>query len=214
MAGIGRWVAALIGLQMIRGSRKTAAQAKDDRARILRDDPGATRGEIARRLFRLSLARQYAWTDPETGRRSIGWRLWLLIWLLPGLMALGAAFLAAEALLDSHDLRWTEGEVVQVYSWPGETFMDRDKTNHSPVIRFTLPDGTERRLTPGMSHPDWNHPPGTVLRIGHRPDPQKVWLPGFHNWAAAAVVAGLSLALALPAGLAHLRARRWLRGGA
>lgn len=169
--------------------------------------------------MRLSLADRrlgayyFVRTLPD-GRRQVGWRLWVLIWILPGL------FLAAAALMFAHE-GWrhvasvpTTGEVVQVYDWPGGTIFDRGVTNYGPVFRYSWSDGSATEATSGLSHPSFNFPIGSVHEIRYFPDAKRnVVLPGLHNWMAPSIILGLGAVTLIPALWATARLRRWQREG-
>ena len=146
----------------------------------------------------------------EVGGRIVSWRVWLLIWLVPGLFGLAAVMLAGETAWRIQQTVPGQGAVVRVYDWPGETIFDRGQTNYGPVFRYEFKPGEMTEASVGMSHPDWNFPIGEVHDI--RFDPRRktnVILSGPHNWAVAMVIGVIALVTAVPAIWAHRRARRW-----
>jgi hypothetical protein len=158
--------------------------------------------------------RTILWGEAPDGRREVLPRVWLLVWLVPGLFALAALLLVIEATWLRLATVPGEGEVVQVYAWPGETIFDRGTTNYAPVFIYEATGRTLRAST-NMSHPDWNFAPGSRHAIRHFPDGRgDVMLPGPHNWSVAGVIALIGAATALPALLAHRALRRWQARGA
>ncbi len=154
----------------------------------------------------------FLWRDGPGGR-AVSWRVWVLICLLPGVMAAGALFLVFEQLWKQAVSVPAVGVVDHVYSWPGETLFDRGQTLYSPRMRYTEPDGQTRAATVGLAHPGFDFALGSEHAIRIFPGRDRdAMLPGLHNWMAAIVVGLLAAVLALPALWAHLRLRKWLAG--
>lgn len=149
----------------------------------------------------------------ETGERIVSWRVWLLIWLVPGLFALAALGLLGEAGYRQLSTVPGEGEVVRVYQWPGETVFDRGTVNYAPVFRYAFKPGEMTEASTGLSHPGWNFAVGSRHAIRYNPNRKgDVMLPGAHNWAVAGVIGLIALVTALPAWWGHTRVRRWQLG--
>lgn len=147
------------------------------------------------------------------GARVVSWRVWLFLWLLPGLLALGALAMLAETGWRYAQTVPGEGEVVHVYAWQGETALDRDRTNYAPVFLYDDGTGREVRASTYMASPEWNFPLGSHHAI--RFDPRgklDVMLPGASNFAVPGIIAALALLFAIPAAWLHARVRRWQRG--
>jgi len=150
-------------------------------------------------------------TTPE-GRRLVSWRMWVLVWVTPGVFALAALWLAAEAGWTRLTFVPGEGEVVRVHARDGRTLFDRGRVNHAPVFRYVWSDGQATDASVGMSHPDWSFAVGSRHAILYNPRRKAdVVLPGPHNWAVAGVLAALA---ALPALWASRAFRRWRAGAA
>ncbi|MDQ2092645.1 hypothetical protein [Rhodalgimonas zhirmunskyi] len=150
----------------------------------------------------------------KDGVRVVSWRVWLFLWLLPGLLALGALAMLAETGWRYAQTVPGEGEVVHVYAWEGETLFDRGRMIYAPVFLYN--DGTGRavRASTYMAAPDWNFPLGSRHAIRFDPRGQlDAMLPGASNFAVPGIIAALALLFALPALLLHVRVRRWQRGG-
>lgn len=160
-------------------------------------------------------SRPFLYEVTAAGERIVSWRVWLFIWLVPGVFALAVAYLSAEALWRFYGTIPGQGEVVRVYAWPGETVFDRDKTNYSPVFRYEFAPGDMTEASTGMSNPKWNFEVGSTHEILFKKNYKtNVTLPGAHNWAAAWVIAVITLIFTMPAIWAHRRVRRWQRQGA
>lgn len=159
-------------------------------------------------------SRPFLFEETGSGRRIVSWRVWLLIWLVPGMFALAAAGLAGWTGLRYLSTVPGEGEVVRVYSWPGETIFERGVTNYGPVFRYEFAPDEETEASTGMSSPAWNFEIGSRHAI--RFDPRvkgNVMLAGWHNWFLAGMVALVAAMTALPAWWGHRRVRRWLHHG-
>jgi hypothetical protein len=148
------------------------------------------------------------------GRRQVSWRVWVLIWVTPVLFGLATLLLVAEATYKLSATVPGEGEVVRVYSWPGETWFDRRQMNYSPVFRYEWTDGTMTEASSGASHLDWNFGIGERHAIRYFPGSRRdVVLPGPHNWFVAKVIGLIGGVLVLPAALASRSVRRWQSRG-
>ncbi len=200
----GRIVAAVIGWMMGR----EAASGRAHLDRILADEPDLGVFGRVRRL----VAAQYIHTAAD-GTRHVGWRTWLLLWLLPAGFALGATVSFVGEAWRQQAGQLVEAEVVQVYRWEGTGPFDRGQAQYTPVLRFTDATGQERLLTPAMRHPGWNFPIGSRLMVRHVPGDGHVTVPGTAGYGVAAVVGLIALAFAAIALPLHLRLRRWQRGG-
>ena len=159
-------------------------------------------------------SRPFLTEETAEGVRLASWRVWFFIWLVP------VAFAAAAVILGmATGLRYLatvpgEGEVVRVYSQAGETVFDRGVTNYAPVFRYEFAPGEETEASAGMAAPGWNFEIGSRHAIRFDPKVKgDVMLPGRHNWVVAWIMALIAAVLALPALWAHLRVRRWQRGG-
>ncbi len=150
----------------------------------------------------------------DDGTRQIGWRLWVLIWVLPTLfLAAATLMLVYEGYRHATSVP-TKGEVVRVYEWEGDTVFDRGVTNYGPVFRYTWTDGTETEATSGLSHPDFNFAIGSSHDIRYFADAKRnVVLPGMHNWMAPLIILGIGVVTALPALWGTARLKRWQRKG-
>ena len=157
----------------------------------------------------------YLWRTLDDGRRQVSWRTWLLIWIAPGLFLLAAAGMLGLAAYGAVASVPGKGEVVRVYSWPGETMFDRGQTNYSPVFRYIWSDGAHTEASTGMSHPNWNFAIGSQHDIRYFPSRKaNVILPGPHNAAAGWIILLIGVVCSVPALAANWAVRRWLRGGA
>lgn len=135
------------------------------------------------------------------------WRFKVAIFALPVLFAGAALLFAAESAWFLLHAEKAEGEVVRVYEWDGETFLDGDKV-YGPVFRYRWSDGKETEASLAMSHKDWNFPIESKQMILYDPaEKTNLRLPGFFfNWGIPAVLSGLALITFLPA----LLLWRWL----
>ncbi|UYV39302.1 hypothetical protein N4R57_10010 [Rhodobacteraceae bacterium D3-12] len=159
-------------------------------------------------------SRPFLFEETAAGERIVSWRVWLLVWLLPGVFALGTVAMVGEAGWRLQGTVVGQGEVVRVYTFEGETVFDRGVLNYSPVFRYEFAPGEMIEASTGMSHPDWNYEIGSVHEIYYKPSYKtNVSLPGAHNWAVAWVIGGITAVLLLPALWLHRRVRRWQRGG-
>ncbi|MDU8926828.1 hypothetical protein RXV86_05490 [Alisedimentitalea sp. MJ-SS2] len=149
----------------------------------------------------------------KSGNRVVSWRVWLLIWIVPGLFVLAALGLLAEAGYRQLSTVPGTGEVVRVYEWEGETPFDKGRMNYGPVFRYEFQPGEMTEASTGKSHPGWNFEIGTRMPIRYTPNRKvNVMLPGGHNWAVPGVIGLFALMMALPAWWGHRRVRRWQRG--
>ena len=148
------------------------------------------------------------------GRRQIGWRTWVLIWVAPVLFVAASLMMFAWEGYRHLATTPTTGEVVQVYEWEGTSPFDRGVALYGPVFRYTWVDGQPTEATSGMSHPDFNFPIGSVHEIRYFPDAKRnVVLPGIHNWMAPAIILGIGAVLLIPALWGTFRLKRWQRKG-
>jgi hypothetical protein len=163
-------------------------------------------------VFRWLFPKRVGFTTTDVqGRRRFTWRIWVLIWLFPGVFAAGALAMAYE---DWRHTLWptAEGEVVRVYAWEGTSVLDYGEMGYSPVFRYIWSNGQPTEATAGMRHADWNFPLGTRRTIHFNPKVKdNVFLPGPHVYMVAKVLGLMALALAVPALWLHRRARRWER---
>ena len=158
------------------------------------------------------MARPLFWRDGPEGRAA-GWRVWVLIWLAPGLFLAAAGGMTGVEAVRVAAMASTEGEVVRVYERLGDTPFDRGVALYSPVFRYVWSDGQPIEASAGLAHPDWNFEVGSRHEIQYFPRQKAdVRLPGRHNWSVAATVAIMGLILAVPALWAHRRTLRWLAG--
>ncbi len=156
----------------------------------------------------------YFWRETEKGERQISWRTWVLVWVLPGLMLAAAVLMLGLESYRHLATVPTQGTVVRVYAWEGETVFDRGVTNYGPVFRYVWADGTETEASVGMSHPDWDFEIGSVRQIRYFPSVRtNVVLPGLEDFMAGLIVGALGLVCLVPALFATLRLRRWKSGG-
>ena len=201
----GSLVAALIGWMMGREAPAARARAEEIRAA----EPGlGFWGRVGK-----GIASQYLHTDAR-GQRHVGWRAWLLLWLLPAGFAIGAAVAFIDVAWRQQAGMLLEAEVVQVYQWEGTGPFDRGALQYSPVFRFTDTQGRVQRLTPGLRHADWDFPVGSRHMVRHVPGSGQVTIPGHVEYTVSAVVGLIALLCGLIALPLHLRLRRWLRGAA
>jgi hypothetical protein len=164
--------------------------------------------------FRALMRRQYLWTD-AAGVRHVGWRVWFLIWLVPGLFALATLWFIIVPTAQLAGWSRAEAVVSQVYAWEGETPFDRGVMQYAPLLCYTWTDGSETCATPGQRHRDWNFEVGSTHEILFDPARKaNVALPGFDNqWALALAIGIITLVTGAIALYGHLRVRRWRAGG-
>ncbi|WP_146136726.1 DUF3592 domain-containing protein [Aliiruegeria haliotis] len=145
----------------------------------------------------------------------MSWRLRVLVWVLPGLLAVAGLLMLAWEGYRHLASTPTEGEVVRVYAWQGETVFDRGTTNYGPVFRYMWSDGEMTEATSGSSSPDFDFEIGSRHEIRYFPARKaNVVLPGAHNWLPGLVILALAAVTAVPAFLLHVKVQRWLAGGA
>lgn len=162
-------------------------------------------------------SRPFLFEETAAGARVVSWRVWLFIWLVPGLFGLAALLLAGETAWRLQGRVEVVGEVVRVYAFEGETLFDRGTVNYSPVFRYDFATGDApgdiTEASTGMSHKDWNFPIGAEMPIRFNPTYKTdVTLPGPHNWVVAWIIGLIAAVTALPALWAHRRVRGWQRG--
>lgn len=123
--------------------------------------------------------------------------------------------MAVEAYVRTTHTVPTEGEVVRVYSWPGESPWNRGVMEYAPIFRYVWTDGTETEASGGYRDPDWNFEIGSRHAIRYWPDRKTdVVLEGRHNWFVAKVIAVMAVILVFPALAIHLAVQRWRNRGA
>ena len=137
------------------------------------------------------------------------WRLQVALFAMPVLFAAVALLFATESAWFQLRAGKAEGEVVRVYTWDGESFLDGDKV-YGPVFRYRWSDGTFTEASLGVSHKAWNFPVGSTRTILYdRSRKADVRVAGFFfNWGIPAVLFALSLATLLPAWLLWHRLRQ------
>jgi len=167
-------------------------------------------------IFFMNSRMAYLLRTREDGTREASWRMWLLIFVTPGLFLLAAGFLAFESLSFASGAKMTTGEVVRVYHWDGWNPWDGATVNHSPVFRYTFTDGSTTEASTGQSSPNWNFAEGSRHEILFRPGRKgDVKLNTFEAlWALPLTILLIGLATLLPALIAATFLLRWLRGGA
>ena len=102
----------------------------------------------------------------------------------------------------------TTGTVTRVYAWEGPVY--------GPVFDYRDASGQTRSASNGMSSANWNFAIGSQHDIYVLPGSNgDVRLANFERlWLLPTVIAGIGLALMIPALIVALMIRRWLRGGA
>lgn len=149
------------------------------------------------------------------GRRQISRRVWILVWVVPVLFLLAAAWLTLEVYIIRDATVETEAEVVRVYSWEGETIMDRGEMNYSPSFRYVWTDGKPTEATAGMSHPDWNLAVGSRHTIRYYPDAKRdIVFRDNAGFAIAGIIALIGLAVLPFSLIGTWLLLRWRRAGA
>ncbi len=106
--GIIAWLTVRLMLREGRGADSVIADMTEAKGRPPKP------GEV----FREVLWRQYLWTDAQDVRH-VGWRVWMLLWLLPVLFAVATALLGSVALVQTFGWERGEAHVRQVYAWEG-----------------------------------------------------------------------------------------------
>lgn len=166
-------------------------------------------------LIQLNMTQMYFVRTLPDGRRLVSWRVWLLIFLLPGLFLGAAAFLAFESITIVSKYQRTEGEVVRVYSWPGYNPWDGDTTDFSPVFRYEFRPGEVTQASTGQSSPNWNYEIGSRHEILFDPQAKRdVKQDNFEQlWTLPLVIGVLGTILLPPALIAAFFVRRWQKSG-
>lgn len=166
-------------------------------------------------LIQLNMTQLYFTRTLPDGRRLVSWRVWLLIFLLPGLFLGAAAFFALESFHVVSQYHRTSGEVVRVYSWPGYNPWDGDTTDYSPVFRYEFRPGEMTEASTGQSSPNWNYEIGSRHEIlfdsGAKRDVRQ---DNFEQlWTLPATIGAIGAILLLPALIAAFFVRRWQKAG-
>lgn len=159
---------------------------------------------------------KFLWRTNADGSRQVSWRLWVLVWVTPVVMAAAAVYLAVEVLYQQEQMVETDGTVTHVYAWDNDApqIFYPGATVFSPRYRYVWTDGVETEATAGASHTGWNFEIGSVHRIRYWPDQKDdVVLVGPSEWWVAEIIAWLAVGLVLPALAASLWIRRWLSRG-
>ncbi len=167
-------------------------------------------------MFHISLSGNNWLLRTRDGKREASWRMWLLIFITPGLFAAAVVYLTFQSLhIDASGVR-TMGTVVRVYDWEDWTPWDGDTTIYSPVFEYEFSDGSLTQASTGQSSPNWNFPVGSSHEILFYPDrKQDVKLNNFETlWAVPLIIAAIALATLIPALLAAWILLRWLKGEA
>jgi hypothetical protein len=157
----------------------------------------------------------FLWRILPDGTRQVSWRVWLLVFILPGLLAGAAALFAAQSAIVTATWTRTEAEVVRVYAWEGRNPWDGATTDYSPVFRYAHASGEMTEASTGQSSPNWNLPVGSRHAIWFDPTVKgDVRQDNFEQlWALPAILAGLAAATLVPALAAFALIRRWQRRG-
>ncbi|MCB1397927.1 MAG: DUF3592 domain-containing protein [Rhodobacter sp.] len=142
------------------------------------------------------------------GTREASWRVWILVFVAPVLFLVAAAFLTFESASFVLRAERTAGTVTRVYAWEGPVY--------GPVFDYRDASGQTRSASNGMSSANWNFAIGSQHDIYVLPGSNgDVRLANFERlWLLPTVIAGIGLALMIPALIVALMIRRWLRGGA
>ena len=161
--------------------------------------------------MRLAGDRYLLRTNPD-GSRQISWRMWVLIWVLPVVMALGALVMAAWAQYLRESYVETQGTVTHVYAWENDApqiFYPGEKI-YSPRFRYTWSDGTETEATTGSSHTGWNFEIGSSHTIRYDPSHKDdVVLAGPSEWWVATYVGWIAAVCLIPALIGTALVLRW-----
>ncbi|HGG06461.1 MAG TPA: hypothetical protein ENK28_13465 [Aliiroseovarius sp.] len=144
-------------------------------------------------------SKNWLWRTNPDGTRDISWRMWLLVWVLPGTLALAAIGLIGEAFYKTRMSTPVTAVVDKVYSWPGTVPITGEEViNYSPRFVFTDETGRVTAATSGQSDPSLNFAVGTEMEIRYFPGSNaNIVIPGPLNWFVAKVIALLAVA-ALP----------------
>ena len=165
-------------------------------------------------LIQLNMTQLFLFRTGPDGKRQASWRVWVLIFLLPGLFLCAAAVIAFETWSFVSNAESTTGEVVHVYAWDGWNPWDGETTDYSPVFRYRFSDGEMTEASTGQSSPNWNLAIGSKHEILFTPDRKgDVKQNSFEQlWALPAII-GLIGLLLLPSLIAAYFVLRWLKGG-
>ncbi len=157
-------------------------------------------------------SRTFLWRTTPDGRREIGWRLWVLVWVAPVLFVLAGVILVAWEGWRHMTFVPAEGEVVRVYEWEGDGMFGKGSKTYGPVFRYTWTDGAETEASTGMSYTDARFAVGDRMEIRYHPNRKTdVLLPGLVNFAAGLIVMAIGAVLSVVALLGTLRLLRWKR---
>lgn len=157
----------------------------------------------------------YLWRTLPDGTRQVSWRVWPLVFAVPGLFAGFAAFFAGERLVIASTWTRTEGEVVRVHARGGWTPWTGATTDYSPVFRYEFRPGETTEASTGQSSPNWNRAIGSRHPILFDPSQKgDVRQQSFELlWALPAARSALAALTLIPALVAMALIRRWRRGG-
>ncbi|MEM9199565.1 MAG: DUF3592 domain-containing protein [Pseudomonadota bacterium] len=164
-------------------------------------------------LIRLNMTQMFFFRTLPDGRREVSWRVWVLIFLLPGGFLGAAALLTMESLQIVSRYQRTTGEVTHVYAWDGWNPVDGATKVYSPRFRYAFRPGEMTEATGGQSSANWNFAIGSRHEILFDPEVKRdVVLPVFERlWALPVIIAAIGTFLLLPALVAAYFVRRWLR---
>lgn len=154
-------------------------------------------------------------TRPD-GRRQVGWRMWVLIFVLPAVIFSSALWLAFVEMAFLDRAKATQGEVVRVYDheswdpWHGEAAF------YSPVFRYEFSDGTMTEASLGEASPERNYEVGSHHDILFDPTLKTdVKLNDFwFLWSLPLVISLVGLVALLPSLGGAWLLLRWQRGRA
>lgn len=149
------------------------------------------------------------------GRRQVGWRLWVLIFVLPAVIFAGALWLAFIEMVFLDRAKSTQGEVVRVYDYESWDPWHGDATFYSPVFRYEFSDGSMTEASLGEASPAFNFAVGSSHEIlfdsTRKTDLQlnDFW---FH-WLLPLVIAAVGVVMFLPSLGGAWLLLRWQRAG-
>ncbi|MEL6232948.1 MAG: DUF3592 domain-containing protein [Pseudomonadota bacterium] len=164
-------------------------------------------------LIRLNMTQTFFGRTRPDGRREVSWRVWLLIFLLPGLFLGAALLLTLDSLRILATYERTMGEVTHVYVWEGWNPIDGTTEVYGPRFRYAFRPGEMTEATGGQSSAEWNFEIGSRHEILFDPTVKRdIVLPVFVRlWALPVIIAIIGLVLLPPALVAAYFVRRWQR---
>ncbi len=170
---------------------------------------------LGQHLPRIGGKYRFLRTLPD-GSRQVGWRLWVLVFVLPAVFLAGALWLTFAELIFLDRAEAAQGEVVRVHDYESWDPWHGEATFYSPVFRYEFSDGSMTEASLGEASPERSYEVGSRHEILFDPTLKTdVQLNDFwFQWLLPLIIAAIGLITLLPSLGGAWWLLRWQRAAA